>query len=109
MKVSGKNPPVHLEAYLNQIRQQQLSMNQQRETAQAASSDKVELSERAREVQLAAQALKAMPEIREEKVQQVRLQVEEGTYKVSGSRIATEMLRESFENNTILNKIDTRA
>lgn len=110
MKVSGSNTTVQLDAYLKQV-QQQKQMSPGNDPAAArhtAQGDKVDLSSRAREVQQAAQALKQMPDIREEKVQQVKMEIDTGTYKLVGAQVATDMLRESFENNLILQKINTR-
>jgi flagellar biosynthesis anti-sigma factor FlgM len=110
MKVSGNHTAVQMEAYLKQVQQQkQLSANNDPAAArQSSQADKVDLSYRAREVQQAAQILKQMPAMREEKVQQAKMEVDNGTYKVVGARVATDMLRESFENNLILQKINTR-
>lgn len=110
MKVSGNNTTVQLEAYLKQVHQHKLPGlgNDMAAVRQTSQGDKVDLSHRAREVQHAAQTLNQMPEIREEKVQQVKMEVDNGTYKLVGAQVATDMLRESFENNLILQKINTR-
>ena len=111
MKVNTGNSAIELNAYIKQMQQ-----NQQRATgpeAQAqpgptAGTDTVQLSDRAREVQRAAQSLESMPDVREAKVAEVRLQVEKGTYNVVGAQVANDMMHESFENNLILQKINTR-
>ena len=110
MKVENNNSSVQLNAYLKQIRTQQQSADPQKteSTRQIGESDKVRLSDRAREVQQAAQTLKAMPEVRTDKVEKVRMEVDQGTYKVVGAQVATDMLRETFENEMILQKINTR-
>ena len=112
MKITGQNAPTQMNAYLKQVRQQQQNSVYQRQTngGQATgTSDKVQLSDRAREIQQAASTLKAMPDIREEKVQQVKMDIDKGTYQVSGRKAAQGMLRESFENDLILSKINVRA
>jgi negative regulator of flagellin synthesis FlgM len=106
MKVETKSTAIQLEAYLRQIRQKHPASGQQPLSGLTAQSDKVDLSDRAREVQQAAQMLKEMPDVREDKVQQVKMAVDNGTYNVIGTRVATHMLRESFENSFILNSID---
>lgn len=113
MKITGQNTPIQLNAYLNQVRQQQQNNVYQQQVgsgqAKGTGSDKVQLSERAREIQQAASALKAMPNVREEKVQHVKMDIDQGTYRVSGPKAARGMLRESFENDLILRKINLRA
>jgi flagellar biosynthesis anti-sigma factor FlgM len=110
MKVDTNHGAVEYSAYLKQIRQQQQAPEQQVQVkaGQAGGTDTVQLSDRAREIQQAAQALKNTPDVREAKVEQTRLEVDKGTYKVVGAQVATDMLRESFENNLILQKVNTR-
>jgi flagellar biosynthesis anti-sigma factor FlgM len=110
MKVDANHSAVEYGGYLKQIRQQQQTADQQVQSSsgQSGGTDTVQLSERAREIQQAAQALKSMPDVRETKVEQTRLEVDKGTYKVVGAQVATDMLRETFENNLILQKVNTR-
>ncbi len=58
--------------------------------------EKVDLSTKARDVQQIKNALAKLPEIREEKVQELKRDIEAGTYNVSGEKIAEKMVGESF-------------
>ena len=112
MKVDASTTNVQLNTYLKQVRNQQQAsqtQNQQDPTRPAAGGDKVELSDRAKEVQQAAQMLQEMPDTRTDMVAKTKLDVTQGNYKVNSTKVATGMLKESFENDTILQKIDTRA
>lgn len=112
MKVDASNSTVQLNAYLKQVRQQQQpseSRTPEELTRQVAGSDKVEFSQQAKEAQQAMQALKTIPDTRSEKVAQVKMDIENGTYKASGEQAAAGMLKESFENDTILQKINIKA
>ncbi len=62
----------------------------------AVPEEKVDLSTTARDVQQIKSALAKLPEIREEKVQELKKQVEAGTYNVSGDKIADKMVGESL-------------
>ena len=62
----------------------------------AAPEEKVNLSTKARDVQQIKSALAKLPEIREEKVQELKTQIEAGTYNVSGDKIADKMVGESL-------------
>jgi flagellar biosynthesis anti-sigma factor FlgM len=110
VKINGDQTSIQLDAYLKKIQNDkaQVYQNQATQTPQDK-GDQVELSEKARSMQQAAQALSAAELERTERVQQVKMEVEKGTYKVVGAKVATDMLYEAFENETLLNKIDTRA
>jgi flagellar biosynthesis anti-sigma factor FlgM len=111
MKIESSNTAVELNAYLKQVEQQKRAEAAKKDAArsgQVGEADKVDLSDRAREVQQAMQAFKAMPEVRGEMVSKVKMDVDQGTYKTDGAKAATGILRESFENNAILQKIDMR-
>lgn len=56
-------------------------------------TDKIEISEAAREVQLASKALKNLPEVRSELVNQLKQAIQDGTYKPSSEDIAKKILR----------------
>jgi flagellar biosynthesis anti-sigma factor FlgM len=110
MKVDANQAAVEYSGYLKQVRQQQEMPDQQVQPKAGITGggDTVQLSDRAREVQQAAQTVKDSPDVREAMVEKTRMEVEKGTYKVVGAQVATDMLHESFENNLILQKVNTR-
>lgn len=54
--------------------------------------DKIEISSQAREIQVAMKALKDVPDVREEKVNEIRAQIKNGTYKPSSEDVAEKLL-----------------
>jgi len=56
----------------------------------------VDLSTMARDIQQAKVEVSQVPDVREEKVQEIKAQVETGTYNVSGEQIANKMVGESI-------------
>ena len=54
--------------------------------------DKVNLSTRGQEIQLALQRIKATPDIRQDRVEALRNAIKSGTYHVSGLEVAEKML-----------------
>ena len=54
--------------------------------------DKIEISSQAREIQVAMKALKELPEVREDKVNEIRAQIKDGTYKPSAEDVAEKLL-----------------
>ncbi len=111
MKVSDHNSPIQLDAYVRQAQQQQQKSEDDKQSIQASygGADRVELSDHAKKALRASQQINQTTASHEDKVRQVQLEVEQGTYKVPAARVASDMLKESFENDIILQKINTRA
>jgi negative regulator of flagellin synthesis FlgM len=63
------------------------------------SGDSVELSPKAKVMQEAMKVLETLPDVREEKVAQIREQIEEGSYQIDGKKIAEKMINESLVND----------
>lgn len=53
--------------------------------------EKVSISSISRDVKLAKKAIEELPDVREEKVRELKDQIEQGTYNVSGEKIAEKM------------------
>jgi negative regulator of flagellin synthesis FlgM len=110
MKVNGENPSIISTLYQNRISDAQSRTNRKSgHSVTGVADDKVQLSDRARQVKDAADALAKLPDVREEKVEQVKMEVEAGTYRVVGQKVAMDMLKETFENNMVLSQIDMYA
>ncbi len=111
MKVTENNNPLQLDAYTRQLQQngQRAQSVRQEQGGVSAPSDKVNLSSAAVELQRVAQQVDGdTGVVNDETVQKVKMEVDKGTYKVVGAQVATDMLKESFENDLILQKINTR-
>jgi negative regulator of flagellin synthesis FlgM len=110
MKIDGTQNAIQLDAYVRQSRNQQKGGDSQSVgKGTTMGVDKVELSSQALEIQKAAQLATEIPEERDEKVNQVKMDIQNGTYNISSAKVATDMLRESFENDQILQGINTHA
>jgi negative regulator of flagellin synthesis FlgM len=57
-------------------------------------SDKIEISEAAKDFQTAIKAFKDLPGIREDKVNALKERIENGSYKVTGRDVAEKMIGE---------------
>lgn len=66
----------------------------------AGAKDKLEISEAARHFQTALKAAKAAPDVRIDKVNKIKAQIDAGTYKVSAEDVAKKMMAE-FGNHSI--------
>ena len=71
--------------------------------------DTVSLTDKGREFNNAVDHARALPDVRLDRVMQLKRQLEEGTYRVKGQRIAVNMINETLENNHVLQHIDTNA
>lgn len=59
-------------------------------------TERVDLSSKAKDIQKIKQILEQTPEVREEKVQELKRQIESGNYAINPGRIADRMLGESL-------------
>ena len=62
--------------------------------------ESVEISSRAQEMKNARDALGAQPDVRAEKVEQIKSQIEQGTYEVNGRQVADKIIKDSLFNFT---------
>ena len=60
----------------------------------------VDISDRANEVRRVAGLIKQLPEVREDRVQALKAQIENGTYHVSSEDIADLIIRRALADNT---------
>ena len=58
--------------------------------------EKVDLSTRAKDIHLAKKVLESLPDVREEKVQELKDRIEKGLYNVDSGKIADKMVGESL-------------
>lgn len=100
MKITGNGNSVQMDAYVKSARNNARSAT----TAAAAKSageaggDKVAISQQAMEVRRAADIAAGLPEVRQEKVAEIRQQISQGTYSVNGEKVAMNMIKESLIN-----------
>jgi negative regulator of flagellin synthesis FlgM len=59
-------------------------------------TERVDLSAKAKDIQRIKQVLDQTPEVRQEKVQELKSQIENGSYAIDSGRIADKMLGESL-------------
>ncbi|MGA3207219.1 MAG: flagellar biosynthesis anti-sigma factor FlgM [Syntrophales bacterium] len=62
----------------------------------AAPEEKVNLSTKARDIQQLRDAVSQLPDVREDKISELKDQVDTGTYDVNGQKIAEKMVSESL-------------
>ena len=77
--------------------------------ADSSGKDSVRLTDAGREFNRAVDQVQTLPDVRLERVMQLKQQLAQGTYRVEGRRIAVNMIDESMENNSVLKHINTKA
>ncbi|MGF7059777.1 flagellar biosynthesis anti-sigma factor FlgM [Brassicibacter mesophilus] len=87
MKIFNNNIDKIVQAYKRQDAKKGV-----KEAGRLTKKDQLSLSEKAKEYQAAMNALKDTPDVRTEKVEAIKHQIETGTYKVDASKIAQKML-----------------
>jgi negative regulator of flagellin synthesis FlgM len=99
MKIVGKNPSVNLEAYQKSIRDKNRVHESAKQPVEGVTKeDKVVLSAEVKRIQEAKKLLDSIPDIREEKVAQIKAQIENGTYQVEEKKLAQKIMKESLLN-----------
>jgi negative regulator of flagellin synthesis FlgM len=71
------------------------AVDRQASSAAVRPEETVDLSTMAKDIQQAKVEVSKLPDVREEKVREIKAQVENGTYNVSGEQIADKMVGES--------------
>ena len=96
--ITGNKPFSGLDAYVKNVDKGKNRVHGSPEEAPKGglSEDKVALSPEAKQMQEAKRLLDSLPDIREDKVAEVKGQIEAGTYNIDGEKIAFKMIRESL-------------
>ena len=101
MEITGSNPFARLDAYVKNIgKEKNRVQGSPKEASRGGglSEDKIALSPEAKQIQEAKKLLDSLPDIREDKVAEIKEQIEAGTYNIDSEKIAYRMIRESLLN-----------
>jgi negative regulator of flagellin synthesis FlgM len=99
MEITPKDS-VNIEAYVNQVQEKdKADAAAEQPEQQQNKADTVALSNAAKNIQEAQKQLEAVPDVREDKVAQLKEQIENGTYEIDAEKIADKMLKDSLLND----------
>jgi negative regulator of flagellin synthesis FlgM len=91
---------VNIEAYVNQVQDKdKVDATSEQPEKQQTKTDTVVLSDTAKKVQEAQKQLEAIPDVREDKVAQLKEQIENKTYDMDEEKIARKMISEALLND----------
>jgi negative regulator of flagellin synthesis FlgM len=97
-----KSQGVQIDAYVNQVHDKnKVDPSENKSDKTAAKTDTVVISDAAKRIQEVRSQLDAVPDVDEEKVAQLRKEIEAGTYQRSADDIAGKMIREGLINDGV--------
>ena len=98
MEITGNSPFARVDAYVKNIGKEKNRAQSSPNGApkEVLTEDKVALSSEAKQIQAAKRIVDSLPDIREEKVAEIRERIENGTYRVDSEKIAFRMIKESI-------------
>jgi len=97
-----KNQGVLIDAYVNQVHDKnKVDPSENKSDKTAAKTDTVVISDAAKRIQEVRSQLDAVPDVNEEKVAQLRKEIEEGTYHRGADQIAGKMITEGLINDGV--------
>ncbi|MCF8127234.1 MAG: flagellar biosynthesis anti-sigma factor FlgM [Deltaproteobacteria bacterium] len=103
MEITGGNPFNKIDGYVKQVNKEKSKSSavsdDQSSSKVLPSGDSVELSTEAKIMQEAIKVLGTLPDVREEKVEQIKQQIADGTYEIDSKKISEKMITESVVNN----------
>ena len=100
MEITPNDNTINIDAYVNNINDKQKAENtSDKAETNVAKTDTVNISDAAKEIQEVRKELDNIPEVRAEKVEQLKNQIENGTYEIKSEEIAEKMLKDSLLND----------
>jgi len=97
-----KNQGVLIDAYVNQVHDKnKVDPSENKSDKTAAKTDTVVISDAAKRIQEVRSQLDAVPDVDEEKVAQLKKEIEAGTYQRGADEIAGKMIREGLINDGV--------
>lgn len=102
MKITGGQNLANLDAYVKNVRdREKVHTSTATGSTDTHSTDAVVLSPEAKQIQKAKELIDSLPDIREEKVAEIRARIESGEYQIDGEKIASKMVEESLLNELL--------
>ena len=99
MEING-NQGIGIDAYVNQVQDKnKVGTSDNKPEKTAVKADTVVISDAAKRIQEARRQLDDIPDVREDKVSQLRNQIQNGTYETNADKIAGKMIKEGLLND----------
>jgi negative regulator of flagellin synthesis FlgM len=105
MEIPGK-PPLLAPQVHNLIKEDSQGVEPSALGGTRVENDTVDLSANANEIRKMVHTVNSLPEVREEKVAELKHRIASGTYRIMSEQVASHLIGETKENNDILDHID---
>ncbi|MDM7996860.1 MAG: flagellar biosynthesis anti-sigma factor FlgM [Acidobacteriota bacterium] len=92
MEINGTNPLIVLNNGMQRLESPQKAEQSVKSGGAPSETDRLELSVRGREIAHLNELIQSVPDVREQKVEQVRRELENGTYNVKAEKIAEKII-----------------
>ena len=92
MEINGTNPLISLNANVQRLDASQQSERAQKSDGDSSDSDRLELSVQSREFSQMQSLIQSTPDVREDRINQVRSEIESGTYNIKAEKIAEKII-----------------
>lgn len=101
MEITNKSQAISIDAYVKQVQAPPKTepAGEKDDPPQGLKTDTVVISDAARRIQEAQKQIQAIPDVRADKVAEIRNQIENGTYEIKADQIAGKMIKESLLND----------
>ena len=98
MEITNKSQAISIDAYVKQVQAQPKTEPAGEKAAQpqGLKTDTVVISDAAKRIQEAQKQIQTIPDVRADKVAEIRNQIENGTYQINADQIAGKMIKESL-------------
>ncbi len=98
-----KSQSIQMDAYLNQVHDKnKVGAYKDKPEKAAVKTDTVVISDAAKRVQEAKKQLDDLPDVRADKVAQLKKQIESGTYEINAEKTADKMIKEHLINDGLI-------
>ncbi len=94
LRIEPEGSVNHIGPFHNVDQSREAAKRRAREDDGTPSAEQIDLSPRAKEIARAQQVIEATPDVRSQRVRELKAAVEAGTYRVSSEEVAESMLRE---------------
>lgn len=105
MEIPGK-PPWFAPRAQNFFKDDSQAVRSSAPSGVRVENDTVDLSSNANEIREMVHTVNNLPDMREEKVAEMKRRIASGTYRIMSEQVASHLIGETIENNNILNHLD---
>lgn len=96
MKIYGGSGPKNVDLNLKNKVGKKVEQTDSKPAVAVEGKDQVEISQTGAEITKAKEVIRETPDVRVEKVREVKKEVDDGTYKVDGRKVAAKIIKENI-------------